>query len=105
MGRKTKQNKITTPELIAQISKENRELINDFLEYCRTIFYAHALRHYTVSRFKRLGLPDSMIQAFIGWANIAMVSVYSDLKADDELAQYFGADGIKKVEQKSFNDM
>lgn len=76
-----------------------------FTNILGTTFYAHALRHYTVSRFKRLGLPDSMIQAFIGWANIAMVSVYSDLKADDELAQYFGADGIKQTEQKSFNDM
>lgn len=33
MSRKTKINKITSPELISQISKDNMDLINDFLGY------------------------------------------------------------------------
>lgn len=37
MGRKTKQNKITSPELIAQINPKNIRLMNDFLEYLRSI--------------------------------------------------------------------
>lgn len=37
MGRKTKQNKITSPELIAQINPKNIRLMNDFLEYLRSV--------------------------------------------------------------------
>lgn len=37
MGRKTKQNKITSPELIAQINPKNIRLTNDFLEYLRSV--------------------------------------------------------------------
>lgn len=37
MGRKTKQNRICTPELISQINPKNVRLMNDFLEYLRSI--------------------------------------------------------------------
>lgn len=36
MGRKTKMNSITSPELIAQISSENMQLLNDFKDYCKS---------------------------------------------------------------------
>lgn len=36
MGRKTRQNKLTSPELLAQINPENLALINDFLVYLRS---------------------------------------------------------------------
>lgn len=37
MGRKTKQNHITTPELIAQINPENARLVKDYLTYLRSM--------------------------------------------------------------------
>lgn len=37
MGRKTKQNRITSQELIAQINSKNIRLMNDFLEYLRSV--------------------------------------------------------------------
>lgn len=37
MGRKTKQNKITSPELIAKINPKNIQLMNDFLDYLRSV--------------------------------------------------------------------
>lgn len=37
MGRKTKMNSITSPELLAQVNKENKELLQDFLNYLRSI--------------------------------------------------------------------
>lgn len=37
MPRKTKMNSITSPELLAQVNPQNTELMNDFLEYLRTI--------------------------------------------------------------------
>lgn len=36
MGRKTKQNKLTSPELLAQVNPDNRALLEDFLEYLRS---------------------------------------------------------------------
>lgn len=36
MGRKTKMNSITSPELLSQINPQNTELLNDFLEYLRS---------------------------------------------------------------------
>lgn len=37
MPRKTKHNKITSPELIAEINKENMRLLDDFLAYLRSV--------------------------------------------------------------------
>lgn len=37
MGRKTKQNKITSPELITQINPKNKRLMKDFLDYLRSV--------------------------------------------------------------------
>ncbi len=37
MGRKTKINKITSPALIAQINPKNARLMNDFLDYLRSV--------------------------------------------------------------------
>lgn len=37
MGRKTVYNNITSPELISQISKENMELMNEFISYLKSI--------------------------------------------------------------------
>lgn len=67
-------------------------------------FYWHAMRHMTVTMFKKIGIPDSAIQNYIGWADLSMVAVYSDLSADEELSKYFTEDGIM-VEQKNFSDI
>lgn len=37
MGRKTKQNKITSPELLSKINPENKRLLDDFLIYLKSI--------------------------------------------------------------------
>lgn len=37
MPRKTKQNDITSPELLARVNKENTELLNDFLDYLKSV--------------------------------------------------------------------
>lgn len=37
MGRKTRFNSITSPELISQISRENTRLMDDYLEYLRSV--------------------------------------------------------------------
>ena len=37
MGRGTVYNNITSPELVKQISQENKDLMDDFLEYLQSI--------------------------------------------------------------------
>lgn len=59
----------------------------------------------TVTMFIRAGIPDTVIQQYIGWSDISMVPVYSDIQADEQLAMYFNEDGISKPEQKSLSDI
>lgn len=68
-------------------------------------FYWHAMRHMTVTNFKRAGIPDTVIQQYIGWADISMVPVYVDMKADEQLGMYFNENGIVTPEQKSLADL
>lgn len=68
-------------------------------------FYWHALRHMTVTNFKRAGLPDTVIQQYLGWADISMVPVYSDLKADEQLSMYFTESGVKAPKTKGFEEI
>lgn len=37
MGRKTKMNDITSPELLAQVNPQNIELLNDFMDYLKSV--------------------------------------------------------------------
>lgn len=67
-------------------------------------FYWHAIRHMTVTNFKRAGIPDTVIQQYIGWSDISMVPVYSDLQADEQLGMYFSGDGIIKP-KGNFDDI
>lgn len=76
-----------------------------FSRYLGMDFYWHSMRHMTVTNFKRFGIPDTVIQSYIGWADLSMVTVYSDLKADEQLSMYFNADGMVKPEAKSLADM
>lgn len=68
-------------------------------------FYWHAMRHATVTNFKRSGIPDTVIQQYMGWADISMVPVYSDLQADEQLGMYFTKDGIVSPQSKSLTDI
>ena len=68
-------------------------------------FYWHACRHMTTTNFVRAGIPDTVIQQFIGWSDISMVPVYSDIEADEQLAMYFTEYGIVSPERKSLSDI
>lgn len=68
-------------------------------------FYWHAMRHMTVTSFKRAGIPDTVIQQYIGWSDISMVPVYVDMKADEQLGMYFNENGMVAPEQKSLSDL
>lgn len=84
--------------------------INSWVEsinrkYLDTPLYMHSLRHAIVGRFKKAGIPDSVIQQYIGWEDISMVSVYNDLGADEELSMYFSSDGVNAPKQRGFDEI
>lgn len=78
---------------------------NSFSRILGVDFYWHAMRHMTVTNFKRAGLPDTVIQQYIGWSDISMVPVYSDMQADEQLGMYFNSEGIVTPEAKGFSEM
>ena len=79
--------------------------VDGFSELLGIPIYFHAFRHRTVTAFKRAGVPDTVIQQYIGWADISMVPVYSDLKADEQLGMYFDGGGIKENKSAGFENM
>lgn len=94
----------TDPTRHMQISTMN-SWANSFSKILGIPYYWHSMRHATVTTFKRAGIPDSVIQQYIGWADISMVPIYSDLQADEQLSMYFTKDGIVMPEQKSLADI
>ena len=64
-----------------------------FNEHTELPFYWHSMRHLTVTNFVRAGIPDRVIQEYIGWDNMEMISHYSDLAKEEAFAMYFNADG------------
>ena len=68
-------------------------------------FYWHALRHFFTTECSRSGLPDDVIKNLVGWQSNDMVSIYKDIDADEQFAQYFSEEGIKSIEKKSLSDL
>lgn len=95
---------LSNPEEPMLITTLNSWAIS-FSKVMQADFYWHAIRHATVTGFKKFGLPDTVIQQFIGWSDLSMVPIYSDLKADEQLAMYFNEDGMVKPENKTLSDL
>jgi site-specific recombinase XerD len=76
-----------------------------FSKILSTDFYWHSLRHYFTTELVKNNIPADVIKDIVGWENLEMVSLYTDLSVDDSLGKYFSEDGIKKVEQKTIADI
>lgn len=76
-----------------------------FSEILNDDFYWHAMRHMCVTNFIRAGIPETVVQQYIGWSDISMVPVYSDIQADEQLAMYFTSDGIVTPQQKDLSEI
>lgn len=74
-------------------------------KYTEKDFYFHSCRHYYTTHLYKSQIPAEVIKQIVGWANVSMVSIYTDVEVDDELGKYFGEDGIKQVEQKTLSDL
>lgn len=61
-------------------------------------WYWHCNRHYFTTMLCKANIPAEVVKDMIGWENLDMVNLYSDIEVDDELGKYFDKDGIKQVE-------
>lgn len=79
--------------------------VDGFSKFLGKDFYYHSLRHYFTTMLAENNIPAQVIKDIVKWESVEMVSLYTDSSADESIGKYFGADGIKKVEQKSLNDI
>ena len=68
-------------------------------------FYFHALRHAYTTYLLEQNLPENVVQTIQGWSSSDMLRIYDDRSNESQLEKYFGADGIKSVEQSSLEDL
>ena len=68
-------------------------------------WFPHLCRHRATTRYVEAGIPANVIKDIFGWSDVGLVDIYSDLEAEDTFDKYFGAEGIKKVEQKGLEDL
>lgn len=76
-----------------------------FTEFLNKPYYWHSMRHVWTTNLVKSNIPASVIKDLQGWESVAMVDIYSDMEIDDRLGDFFGEDGVKKVEKKDLNDL
>lgn len=68
-------------------------------------FYWHSIRHFFTTKLVSYGIPATVIQDVVGRESADMVNRYDDTEKDDRFEKYFGAEGIRKVEAKSLEQL
>lgn len=76
-----------------------------FSNFLNVDFYFHCLRHNFTTELIKAGIPAEVIKDIVGWSSLDMVNLYTDIKIDDRLGDYFNEDGIKEIEKKSLSDL
>jgi len=69
---------------------------DSFSKFLDVDFYWHCMRHQFTTGLLKAKIPSSIVQKIIGWTSGDMVNLYNDSDIDDELGEYFDADGIKE---------
>ena len=68
-------------------------------------FYFHSVRHFWTTSMLEANLPEAVVQMICGWSSADMLRLYDDRSNDSQLEKYFGAGGIKSIEQTSLEDL
>lgn len=68
-------------------------------------FYFHSLRHAFTTALARSGIPDSVIAMVIGWESVDMVSIYTDMSAEEQFGKYFSGGDINVKGPTSLNEL
>ena len=89
-----------------QMSIETMDSWKDnYTKFLGKDFYWHSLRHFFTTLLAKNNIPTNVIQDIINWESADMVSLYTDISADENIGKYFDENGIKKVESKSLSDI
>lgn len=84
-------------------------LFDSYADTCSRLLgipvYFHCLRHYVITRFRKLNLPSNVIVEWTGWNDESMIAIYDDSEAIDDFGKYFSAEGIVSQEQKTLADL
>ena len=80
-------------------------LANTISNLINRSFYFHALRHLYTTYLLEQNLPENIVQQIQGWSSSDMLRIYDDRSTESQFEKYFGADGIKHVEQKGLSDL
>lgn len=78
---------------------------NTFTRILGVDFYWHSCRHFFTTKLSRLGLPDNVIQAVVGWQSADLVQVYKDIDPIDDFGKYFQDGEITGHVQASLQDL
>lgn len=79
--------------------------VDNFSKILEKPFYYHSLRHFFTTMLAENNIPAQVIKDIVQWESVEMVSLYTDTSSDESIGKYFGADGIKQVEQKNINNI
>jgi len=79
--------------------------VSSFSDFLGKPFYYHSTRHFFCTSLSENNIPANVIKEIFGWSSVELVSLYTDSDTDDEIGKYFGAEGIKKVEQGSISSL
>ncbi len=78
---------------------------DSFTRFLGKDFYWHSLRHYFTTSLVKANIPTNVIQDIVNWESADMVSLYTDISADENIGKYFDENGIKQIKQKSLGDL
>lgn len=68
-------------------------------------YYLHCSRHYLTTKLLESNIPSNVVKEMIGWDSLDMVELYNDQTKESKFGKYFGAEGIKTVEQSSLKEL
>lgn len=68
-------------------------------------FYWHSMRHYFCTALSENNIPIEVIKQLVGHESSETTSIYIDTSAESSFDKYFGADGIKQVDNRSIQDL
>lgn len=76
-----------------------------FSKFLGRPWYPHACRATYTTYLLESGIPNDIVQNIIGWDSLDMISHYDMRTKESQFEKYFGADGIRHVDQKSISDL
>lgn len=68
-------------------------------------FYWHSCRHRYTTYLVRAGIPDSVIAEIVGWEDVSLVGVYTDIDADEQISAYFKNGEISVPDKKGLSNI